>query len=350
MASLQPPAVFSALRLKGIKPVLDRLAYLGIDPIACLNGTEIKLDDVASVSSSERSISLEQEFKLYSNILERSASPHIGLQLGAAYHADTFGALGFALKNAPSVIEAARVAIRYSPLTLSFFRPVLIKSEPLGGIALERQYAIPAHLLQVFSDRAVVATLTTLRSSVGVELSLKKVCLMHGDEDHKAFYADFFDCEVEFCCRRNEIWVEGNELHRQLPNNNPVFFQHCVQECRKTLSAFRSRSELFMQIKSVLLAEPKGFPSAEEVAARLGWTTRTLRRKLAMEGERFQTIVNEVKREQAKDFLQSGLAVEKVAELLGYSEAAAFSHAFKGWESVSPRAYRQELLQDRAMS
>jgi hypothetical protein len=57
-------------------------------------------------------------------------------------------------------------------------------------------------------------------------------------------------------------------------------------------------------------------------------------------GSNYQTILNEIRSEIAKDYLNSSLPIEKIAEMLGFSEASAFSNAFKTWESISPKDYR----------
>ena len=154
MSTKQPPAIFSAMRLKGIKPALDKAVYLGLTPSACLENTGISLEDLTAADEQHKGIRLEQEFTFYENILSLSDSPYIGLELGTAYQIETLGVLGYAQMTAKTLEDSIKIATNYSPLTLSYFKPVMIKQELSGGLALAKQYEIPEQLLQIFSDRA----------------------------------------------------------------------------------------------------------------------------------------------------------------------------------------------------
>jgi AraC-like DNA-binding protein len=68
---------------------------------------------------------------------------------------------------------------------------------------------------------------------------------------------------------------------------------------------------------------------------------RALRRRLQAEGTSFRILVQDVRRHLARRYLQDGgLTVDEVSRLLGYSEPAAFSRAFKRWTGQSPSACR----------
>jgi AraC-like DNA-binding protein len=340
MTSSQPPAIFSALRLKGIKPVLDKMVYLGFDLRDCLDNTDITPEQLSSSDEMRQGITLEQEFTLYNNILRLTNSPHIGLALGSAFSVDSLGILGYAQMSASNLEESIKIATSYSPLTLTYFKPVMIKQENAGGIALEKQYEIPDNLLQVFSDRAVQAVISISTSYYDYHNAFEKIYLMHNDSN-KTLYEDHFGCDVEFGHHRNEILIKQDAMQRPFPKSDPEFSKKCLEQCRKMLHSFQHRSELISQIKEIILSEPGYFPKANEVAERLGCTPRTLRRKLSQEGEHYQTLINEVRADLAKSYLQSNLPLDTIAEMLGFSEAAAFSNAFKSWESISPREYRQ---------
>jgi AraC-like DNA-binding protein len=52
-----------------------------------------------------------------------------------------------------------------------------------------------------------------------------------------------------------------------------------------------------------------------------------------------------VREQLAADLLRNGaLTVEEVAQRLGYAETASFTHAFRRWTGVGPRAHRQAAL------
>ena len=78
------------------------------------------------------------------------------------------------------------------------------------------------------------------------------------------------------------------------------------------------------------------------VARQLTTTPRTLQRRLAAIGMSYQELVDSARREAAERLLgDPALVIAEVAYLLGYSEPAAFHHAFKRWTADTPHAYRE---------
>lgn len=88
-----------------------------------------------------------------------------------------------------------------------------------------------------------------------------------------------------------------------------------------------------------------GLPGActlDLVAARLAMSPRTLHRKLALEGESFQAIKDQVRRDWAVQALtRSHSPLKQIATDLGFADQAAFQRAFAQWTGRTPGAFRQ---------
>lgn len=65
---------------------------------------------------------------------------------------------------------------------------------------------------------------------------------------------------------------------------------------------------------------------------------RTLHCRLAREGSSRRALLDEVRETLAKELLRNGLSVKEVSDRLGYSEPAAFTHAYTRWHGVPPSA------------
>lgn len=75
------------------------------------------------------------------------------------------------------------------------------------------------------------------------------------------------------------------------------------------------------------------------VASALAMSRQTLLRNLQAEGTTFAQVVAELRESLAMHYLtERGATVQQTAALLGFSEPAAFSRAFKRWTGQSPRA------------
>lgn len=89
------------------------------------------------------------------------------------------------------------------------------------------------------------------------------------------------------------------------------------------------------------------FPSLQAVAARLGLSSQSLYRQLKASGTSYQKIKDDIRRETAiRKLVDDRLAVERVSEYVGFSEARSFSRAFAQWTGVSPRQYRDSFRRE----
>jgi len=93
---------------------------------------------------------------------------------------------------------------------------------------------------------------------------------------------------------------------------------------------------------AVRRALPAGDLTVDSLAEELGISRRTLQRRLSALGASFKQILQSVREEQSRRYLDDPrLAITEIALLLGYSDQASFSNAFKSWCGCAPTEYRQ---------
>ncbi|BAW05656.1 helix-turn-helix transcriptional regulator [Nocardia seriolae] len=90
------------------------------------------------------------------------------------------------------------------------------------------------------------------------------------------------------------------------------------------------------QVRHLLLRNPADMLSLPEVARELAVSERTLHRRLAAEHTSFRGVLDQVRQLLATELLEQGLTVEAVGRRLGYSDSAAFSHAYRRWRGHPP--------------
>lgn len=112
------------------------------------------------------------------------------------------------------------------------------------------------------------------------------------------------------------------------------------------LVKYRDQSSLTERIRRLLRRHLTGeLPSLEVVSQSLAMTSQTLRRRLRDEGQGYQMIKDDLRRDVAIEYLgQPEVTLLDIANRLGFSEASTFHRAFKGWTGLSPGAYRQTRL------
>ena len=84
-----------------------------------------------------------------------------------------------------------------------------------------------------------------------------------------------------------------------------------------------------------------GSPSAESAAEMLGWSVRTLQRRLREEGTTYRRLLLETRHREARRLLLATEApVHVIAERVGYTDPANFARAFRGHWGLSPQSLR----------
>ena len=93
--------------------------------------------------------------------------------------------------------------------------------------------------------------------------------------------------------------------------------------------------------KQLIAAMDGGDTSIETIAKKLGTSARSLQRRLAEEGTRYNDLLSEIRAEFAKRYLARGsISASEVAYLLGFTEPPAFFKAFKRWTGMTPREFQ----------
>lgn len=111
--------------------------------------------------------------------------------------------------------------------------------------------------------------------------------------------------------------------------------------------AFRpSHGVLHAEFESAVLEQlAQGDVRIEQVASRLGMSTRTLHRRLKDVGLEYQGLLDTIRQRLATELLGNTLSIKEVCYRLGFSEPSAFRRAFKRWTGQSPSAYRSARRQ-----
>jgi len=112
------------------------------------------------------------------------------------------------------------------------------------------------------------------------------------------------------------------------------------------LVKYRDRASLTERIRQLLRRHlAQELPSLEAVSQSLAMTPQTLRRRLHDEGEGYQSIKDDLRRDAAIEYLgRPDLTLLDIANRLGFSEASTLHRAFKGWTGLAPGVYRQTRL------
>lgn len=85
--------------------------------------------------------------------------------------------------------------------------------------------------------------------------------------------------------------------------------------------------------------------SLTAVSERFGVSGRTLQRQLVAEGKSFKELLQSIQLEMTLLYLDMGISLEEIANLVGYTELNSFQRAFKQWTGQTVSQYRRRIDQ-----
>ena len=87
---------------------------------------------------------------------------------------------------------------------------------------------------------------------------------------------------------------------------------------------------------------PGGYPSARLAASLMDTSERTLARRLAQRGLRYQAVIDKLRFQRARNLLRDTVEpINEIARGVGFDDPAHFARMFHRIAGVSPRAFRR---------
>ena len=279
----------------------------------------------------------------YYDLIERIvdvADASVPFRYGEALHADDMGALGFALKTAPTVRDALSRLVRY----------ILVLSDTLEYELIDRSWGQvfalngrPHHRrgAALANECALAAVTSTLRQITGEQLTPREVTFRHAALSSAASHRTFFGCPVTFESSLDGLHLDNEQLSQPTLLADDGLSAYLVSQLDE-LRAQTSERSLIDEVRGAVAdALPDGQPSKSQIARRLGMSERTLHRRLAEHDQTFQDLATQARREAAESLLRADHHnVSEIAFLTGFSDQSAFTRAFKRWTGDTPAAFR----------
>jgi AraC-like DNA-binding protein len=170
-----------------------------------------------------------------------------------------------------------------------------------------------------------------------------EVQVTHEDPGYADEYARIFGAPVTFGAHRNAIRVDPAWSMHRVAAMPPYVFGVLSERADALIRELESSRSTRGRVESLLMPRlHTGEASMDAVACQLGLSRQTLFRRLKAEGVTFEGLLDDLRRRLSEHYLTGRkVSVNETAYLVGFSDPAAFSRAFKRWTGVSPREWRQ---------
>lgn len=311
-----------------------------VDPEELLAGVAARPGEDLTAQGLQRPgarLSLETCVGLFERARAMTNEPGLGIYLGLDMHLSSHGFVGFAAMTVPTVRDAVQVATRFAPTRTNAFRLRYVETPDEGALIIDELCDIGDA-----RDLILFAFMLGLGRFVAVATRSRN---LFGNADFafdKPAYADRFLSQMRgMQCRfgqpQNRIRCAAVHLDVRLRNADPAALMMARAQCEKEMLALGFGEDIVPRVRGVLPAPAGGYRSLSEVARRLGFSERTLKRRLSARGASFSSVLDELRMETAMLMLQAANSShEEIASRLGYSDASAFSKAFRRWTGLAP--------------
>ena len=171
----------------------------------------------------------------------------------------------------------------------------------------------------------------------------KEMHFTHAAPSYRAEYDRIFRVPIVFNSNKNAMRIdEAIVASARLPKSSPYLTGVLRNHAETLLQKLETEKSTRDRVETLLTSMLKdGSASMDAVARKLGLSRQTLFRKLKAEGVTFEEVLTQLRCSLAHHYLNdSKVSVKETAYLLGFSDPAAFSRAFKRWTGQPPATMR----------
>lgn len=266
---------------------------------------------------------------------------HFGLLVGRRATILSLGMVGRLMLHSETVGDAMRALVSNLSIQNRGSVPSLTISDNMALFRFS-VYQPAAESADQISDGSLAVAVNALRALCGVDWSPTEVLLPRATPADQDPYRRHFRCPVRFNQESAIIVFPAEDLERQIIGADPMVRALLEERIRQLRG--RQDSEFSDDIRRLLRTRlTSRHCSAEDIAEMLAMHRRTLSRRLQGSGMGYRAITNEIRFEIARQLLEdTEVPLGQIAAALGYSEASAFTRAFRRWSGRTPTAWRAD--------
>lgn len=273
-----------------------------------------------------------------------TGDPGFGLKVGAEFTPMSISGVGFALQSAATLREAIAMVQRFQRLISDGGRFQIVAGNTATWLVYhprQGKLAFSPHQIE-----AVLASVVGFASWVtGTRMQPARVQFSQPRLGPAQGYQTVFNCPVEFEQAFSGVLIENTVLDQPLPQADPQLAQVHERYTSARLEALTMNSASVAELERWLAARlGPVLPRRADAAEVLGISERTLARRLRDQGQTFDSLLDEVRRQKALQAVaETSAALPEIAESLGFAEVSTFYRAFKRWTGSPPVRWRKHL-------
>ncbi|WP_114943644.1 AraC family transcriptional regulator [Microvirga calopogonii] len=326
------------------KEIAPTLRGFGIDPAPVIREAGL---DPALFDDGANIIPHAALGRLLTLSVARTHCPHFGFLAGRHATILSLGLVGRLMQHSETVGDALRALVSNLCIQNRGAVPSLTVSDGMALLTFSI-YQPEAESADQISDGSLAVAVNALRTLRGADWNPAEVLLPRAAPADQEPYRRHFRSPVRFNQESATLVFPAHDLDHRIDGADPMVREVLEERIRQMkLAQGREFSDDIRRLLRTRLTSARC--SAEDIAETLAMHRRTLSRRLKDSGMGYRAIANEIRFEIARQLLQdTEVPLGQIAAALGYSEASAFTRAFRRWSGRTPKAWRADGRVDPA--
>lgn len=293
-----------------------------------------------SLADHDARIPFERYMALVRAAKAMTGDPALALRFGAAVDLSDISILGLICLASETMLDAFAQMNRYGQLVVEAANAdggerFSLRREA-GALWLVDNRVLPPDFPELVETSFALMVSGTRR--FGDTPFVREVQLSYPDPGYAAVYQEIFRAPVRFGTGWNAMRIDEAWLSHTIAELPRYVFGVLTAHADRMLERIGQGQSLRARVEAAVLPVlHTGSVSAETVASQLGISRQTLYRRLKGEGASFEQVLDALRHQLALHYLAGRkVSVKETAYLLGFSDPAAFSRAFKRWTGEPP--------------
>lgn len=314
----------------------------GFDEAQILAGTRLSW---AALHEGHRYLSFDEVTRLIRRAVALTQEPWLGITVGWGTQLSAHGPVGVAAMSCDNVGQALALIQRHAGLRQSLIS-LDVETRADEVALLMREHLHAPDVREYIMGHLMGAGLRVLDTLTGVDMRrVARVEFAFPQPPWADAYQRWWP-DVRFGAERSALILPPSLLVHPGLAPDPQTHRMAMRECERLWAQQNDPRDRLGpagdRILRLLLACEGGYPTLNELAEQEHVSSRTLIRKLRQEGLTYQQLLDRVREDLACWWLlHSDMAVEAIADRLGYQDTSNFSRTFRRWVGMAPSDFRR---------
>lgn len=279
--------------------------------------------------------------ELWKMISEQAQGTDIALNIGQTINPNAKGLLASWISQTSTLREALTTFISHISLMNPSESWQLTDQQGMCKLTftLHNKKGYP----QMAIERSMSAMVAWGQLLSGNQLTILKAGFAFTAPTYEPSFKKIFGENIHFDAQEHYLEFPPNTLDLPVISSNRLLKEMMADKAKSALSALTPKTHVIDKVRYLLnhLIDQQQPISVNIISEALAMSRQTLYRELKKHNTDFQSIFDNIRKEQAMILLKSGTeSIDVISLKLGYKDNSSFYKAFKRWYDESPASFK----------